>query len=319
MPLKDFITTYRQRINGLLANSLQEAFQPLFATTDYNGHLDRLKQAMHYCLLSGGKRLRPLLVYGSAMAVGAPLPMDGNEPSLDAEQQTTLVALDRIACAIEMVHAYSLVHDDLPAMDDDKLRHGKPTCHLAFDEATAILVGDALQACAFEQLADLAGCAETKVTLIHWLARAAGPCGMVGGQIMDIEAVGKTIDEPHLQTMHQLKTGALIDAAVVMGAIFSGARQHQQAKLTQYARAIGLAFQMRDDILDRNGDRVTLGKQPGTDQARNKPTYPQLLGLEGTQKKVHALYQQALDALADFGQRAQILRDLSGHIVTRHY
>jgi geranylgeranyl pyrophosphate synthase len=228
--------------------------------------------------------------------------------------------LDGIACAVEYLHAYSLVHDDLPAMDDDDLRRGNPTCHRAFDEATAILAGDALQSRAFELLAKLPGiAAQTRLELIATLAGAAGARGMVGGQAIDLAAVQQRIDLHHLETMHRLKTGALIRAAVRMGALLAGASAAQATALDNYAAAIGLSFQVQDDILDITSDTATLGKQQGADLARAKPTYPALLGLTEARAKAQALHNEALSALRDFDGRADRLRQLSAYIIERSH
>jgi geranylgeranyl pyrophosphate synthase len=246
--------------------------------------------------------VRPLLVYAAAEAI------------IGNDQQP---ALDGIACAVEYIHAYSLVHDDLPAMDDDDLRRGNPTCHKKFDEATAILAGDALQSRAFELLTLLDLDAEQRLALIATLAAAAGPRGMVGGQAIDLAAVQQRIDLAHLETMHRLKTGALIRAAVRMGAIAAKADAQQLLALDQYAAAIGLSFQVQDDILDITSDTATLGKQQGADLIRDKPTYPALLGLEAARAKAAALHRDAIDALAQFGANAERLRQLSAFIIER--
>ena len=291
----------RSRIQAALAQQLGNNVSE-YATAVTSTHLERLYDAMRYSLLNGGKRVRPLLVYAAAETV------TGND------QQP---ALDGIACAVEYIHAYSLVHDDLPAMDDDDLRRGNPTCHKKFDEATAILAGDALQSRAFELLTLLDLDAEQRVSLIATLAAAAGPRGMVGGQAIDLAAVQQRIDLPHLETMHRLKTGALIRAAVRMGAIAVNADAQQLLALDQYAAAIGLSFQVQDDILDITSDTATLGKQQGADLVRDKPTYPALLGLEAARAKAAALHRDAIDALAQFGANAERLRQLSAFIIER--
>jgi geranylgeranyl diphosphate synthase type II len=228
--------------------------------------------------------------------------------------------LDDIACAIEMVHAYSLVHDDLPAMDNDNLRRGKPTCHIAYDEATAILVGDALQARAFELIANLPGEQDSaKLILIRQLSAAAGPRGMVGGQAIDLAATNQQLDLSALQTMHQLKTGALIRVALSMAASWCQARPDQISKLDEYGKAIGLSFQVQDDIIDIESNTETLGKTQGADQALNKPTFPALLGLAGAKALAAELHQRALTALSDFDERADPLRALSHYIIDRQY
>jgi len=232
---------------------------------------NRLQDAMSYSMLNGGKRVRPMLVYAAAQAVGA-----------------SMVHADIAAAAVEMIHAYSLVHDDLPAMDDDDLRRGKPTCHIQFDEATAILAGDALQTQAFQILsAPIDGLtAQQQLTLVNTLAQASGAFGMAGGQSLDLEAVNQTVDLTYLENMHNHKTGALILASVLMGAhCGSTLSKDTLTSLTTYAKAIGLAFQVQDDILDVVSDTQTLGKTQGADAANNKPTYVSLLGLEGAKQK----------------------------------
>ena len=261
----------------------------------------RLEAAMRHGLLAGGKRLRPLLVYMAGHALGA----EDN-------------ALDAPAAAIELIHAYSLVHDDLPAMDDDDLRRGQPTVHKAFDEASAILAGDALQALAFEVLASTAH--PRLGSLVHTLALAAGRDGMVAGQALDLAAVGGHPDADALAHMHAHKTGALIVAAVRLGGLVAVADDDPRlTALTRYARAIGLAFQIHDDILDVTGDTVTLGKTSGADAARAKPTYPSLLGLEGAQRKAHSLIDEAIAALAPLGERAAPLADLAHYMIERDH
>ncbi len=266
--------------------------------------LARLYQAMRYSVMNGGKRVRPILVYAACEALGGA-----------AEQA------DNAACAVELIHAYSLVHDDLPAMDDDDLRRGQPTTHKAFDEAAAILAGDGLQSLAFSVLAEPSApsaSAEIRLRMLTTLARAAGPEGMVGGQAIDLESVGRQIDQRALESMHRHKTGALIEASVCLGALASGrADDAALAALQTYARAIGLAFQVQDDILDVESDTATLGKTQGKDQAQDKPTYPALLGLEPAKTYALDLRDQALAALEPFGERAEPLRDLARFIVER--
>ena len=269
-------------------------------------HPRNLHAAMRYATLGNGKRIRPLLVYGSGKALGvAPERLDGP------------------ACAIELIHAYSLVHDDLPAMDNDALRRGRPTCHKAFDEATAILAGDALQTLAFQVL-----CRDTKIQvspatrlqMIESLAIASGSRGMAGGQALDIEAVGQTIELAELESMHIHKTGALIRAAVQMGSLVAEqqASPKQRDSLDHFAKCIGLAFQVQDDILDVSGNTATLGKTGGKDAAADKPTYPMLLGLEGAREKARELIDDALQSLVDFDQEAEFLRALARYIVGRN-
>jgi len=267
---------------------------------------ETLHKAMRYSALSGGKYVRPLLVYSTGKALGvAPAALDGP------------------ACAIELIHSYSLVHDDLPAMDDDDLRRGKPTCHKAFDEATAVLVGDALQSLAFQILAVdtlIKIRAELRIKMIETLAHASGSLGMAGGQAIDLEADGKGTDFTleSLQYMHSQKTGALIRASVRLGALSAPECDDALlARLDQYAANIGLAFQIRDDILDIEASTDILGKSQGADIARNKPTYPALLGMEGAKLKAQQLHEAALENLSTLGSEADSLRWISEYIVQR--
>ncbi|HED19300.1 MAG TPA: (2E,6E)-farnesyl diphosphate synthase [Gammaproteobacteria bacterium] len=264
----------------------------------------QLHKAMRYAVLDGGKRIRPLLVYAAGRALGAP------------DQ-----ALDVAACAVECIHAYSLIHDDLPAMDNDDLRRGKPTCHKAFGQAEAILAGDALQTLAFALLArEPMGpvTAEQRLRMIERLALASGSRGMVGGQSLDLAAVGKQLDIAELEDMHIHKTGALIRASVLLGTLCADSVQEkQQQALDHYGKYIGLAFQVQDDILDVTGKTEQLGKQAGADRALNKPTYPSLLGLSGARERARELHQAAIDSLACLDTRAAPLRGLSDYIVAR--
>lgn len=269
-------------------------------------HPGDLHQAMRYAVLGGGKRIRPVLVYLSGAAVGAaPETLDGP------------------ACAVEFIHAYSLIHDDLPAMDDDDLRHGQPTCHKAFGEALAILAGDALQALAFQVLGqDTAMVADPAIRLrmLGVLAQAAGSRGMVGGQAIDLAAVGRELTLAELENMHIHKTGALIRASVLLGALSQPAVEPAVLeRLDRYAKCIGLAFQIRDDILDVIGDAATLGKTTGADRALNKPTYPALLGLEGAREHARVLHEEALASLQLLGAEAEPLRQIAAYIVERAY
>ena len=271
------------------------------------GPESRLQQAMRYSVVGGGgKRVRPMLVYASGQAMQVP------------QQQ-----LDGVACAVEIIHAYSLIHDDLPAMDNDDLRRGRPTCHIAFDEATAILAGDALQALAFEILAaypQLDCAATTRIAMIRLLAEASGSLGMAGGQAIDLAAVGKSLTLAELENMHRLKTGALIRASVLLAAMCSPqADTEKLAQLDIYARCVGLAFQIHDDVLDVVADTATLGKPQGSDQLHNKPTYPALLGLDGARQLAQQQHQLALAALVGFDSRADTLRQLSAYIVEREH
>jgi geranylgeranyl diphosphate synthase, type II len=264
----------------------------------------RLHEAMRYSVLGSGKRIRPILVYASGEAFGvAPEALDGP------------------ACAVEIIHAYSLVHDDLPAMDDDDLRRGRPTCHKAFDEATAILVGDALQALAFQILASDPGIvvdAAQRMRMINTLAAAGGSRGMAGGQAIDLDAVGKSLNLEQLENMHKHKTGALIRASVELGALSKqDVDPASLEKLSRYAECIGLAFQIQDDILDIVSDTETLGKPQGSDLARNKPTYPNLLGMDGARQAASDMHREALNCLQEFDARADALRRLADYIIER--
>ena len=268
--------------------------------------LARLYEAMRYSVMNGGKRVRPLLAYAACEALGA------------APEQA-----NGAACAVELIHAYSLVHDDLPAMDDDDLRRGQPTTHKAFDEACAILAGDGLQSLAFSALLDPTLTtldAETRLRMVNGLAFAAGPAGMVGGQAIDLGSVGLKLDQAALEYMHRHKTGALIEASVQLGALASGqATDDNLQALSVYARAIGLAFQVQDDILDVESDTATLGKRQGADIARDKPTYPALMGLERAKSYALELRDQALIALRPFDAAAEPLRELARYIVDRRH
>ena len=262
----------------------------------------KLHEAMRYTVLGGGKRVRPLLAYGSGALFGG-----------DAQ------ALARVASAVEMIHVDSLVHDDMPCMDDDDLRRGNPTVHVAYDEATALLVGDALQAQAFEVLAAAESLPPARlVAMLRLLAQAAGSAGMCGGQAIDLDSVGLALTREQLERMHQLKTGALLRASVLLGALcgkdLSGA---ELESLKAYAKAVGLAFQVVDDVLDATADSATLGKTAGKDAADNKPTYVSILGLEESKALAEQLRREAHDALAPFGEQALRLRELADLIVQR--
>ena len=263
-----------------------------------------LHRAMHYALMGGGKRMRPLLVYASGTAFGAPL-----------------ASLDGAAVAVEIIHAYSLVHDDLPAMDDDALRRGRPTCHIEFGEAMAILAGDALQALAFEVLTREHGSgidAETRLEMLRVLAHACGSQGMAGGQAFDLLAVGQQLGLDDLERMHVHKTGALIRASVHLGALAAGCRDaHTLAALERYAHCVGLAFQIRDDILDVEGDPAQLGKTPGKDAAQSKPTYPAIIGMQASAAHLAELTAEALHSIEPLGDSASALRDLARFIAER--
>ena len=264
----------------------------------------RLHEAMRYAALGKGKRVRPVLVYAAGGVAGVPRER-----------------LDVPACAVELIHAYSLVHDDLPAMDDDDLRRGRPTCHKAFDEATAILAGDALQTLAFRLLAHMPQLeipAQCRLRLIDELALASGCRGMAGGQALDIEAVGRDLSLAELENMHIHKTGALIRASVRLGALCAeGIPDDTLRRLDRYAKCIGLAFQIRDDILDVEGNPAEIGKTRGKDAAANKPTYPALLGLDGAREMAGQLLEDALSSLEPFDEAAAPLRALALYVVGR--
>jgi geranylgeranyl diphosphate synthase type II len=266
----------------------------------------RLHEAMRYSVLGGGKRIRPALLFATAHAVGL------SEDEVEAA-----------ACAIELVHVYSLVHDDLPSMDDDDLRRGRPTCHKAFDEATALLVGDALQPLAFQLLSSdpaLPASPAIRLRLIDMLAQAIGTFGMAGGQAIDLAVQGKRLDIGQVEDMHARKTGAVIRASVLMAAECAPPLDaHLYAALTSFAAAVGLAFQIQDDLLDVTGDVSTLGKATGADSERAKPTHPAIIGVPASQQRVRHLHSQAIDALAPFGNRAQLLRSLAHWLLSRRY
>jgi geranylgeranyl diphosphate synthase type II len=287
-----YLKQCQQRVNTTLQYQLS---QPIASV--------RLQEAMSYTALSSGKRIRPLLAYLSVLAVGGELEV-----------------ADPAACAVELIHCYSLVHDDLPAMDDDDLRRGQATVHKAYDEATAILVGDALQCLAFQVLS-AAHCGlppTNQLRMLGLLADAAGAPGMVAGQSLDFEAVGRDLQLAELETIHRLKTGALIKASVLLGGLSHAPCNEQQlTALADYADNIGLAFQVQDDILDETGDTQTLGKPHGSDRSLNKPTYVSLLGIDAARDKAIELSEQAIQALAEFSRRADPLRELARYIVSR--
>lgn len=292
------ISAYQARCQARVDAALEKLF------VAPREELTRIYAAMRYSVVNGGKRVRPLLAYAACEALGG-----------EAERA------DGAACAVELIHAYSLVHDDLPAMDDDDLRRGQPTTHIAYDEACAILAGDGLQALAFEVIGNAQlnpQDAQTRLDMLMILTRAAGSSGMVGGQAIDLESVGRKIDQAALEAMHRHKTGALIEASVQLGALASGrANADALEALRRYAEAVGLAFQVQDDILDVESDTVTLGKTQGKDQAHDKPTYPALLGLDAAKAYALALRDQALAALEGFGDSAEPLRALARYIVER--
>ena len=291
--LAAYLKSRAQDVNQWLAESLPAAIPGS----------QHLIDAMGYSLLLGGKRLRPVLALAAADACG------GTTPATQAA-----------AVALEAIHAYSLIHDDLPAMDNDSLRRGQPTCHIAYGEATAILAGDALQTLAFNQLVRADASASVRLALIDCLGQASGAQGLVAGQTIDIAATNQSIGLEDLELMHRHKTGALIEAAVLMGAISAGeTEQRTLDALLQYARAIGLAFQVQDDILDVTGDTATLGKQQGADEQLNKSTYVSLLGLAAARARAEALVEDALGAISDFDEAADPLRALARYIIARGF
>jgi geranylgeranyl pyrophosphate synthase len=287
------MTDYQQRIEGVLAECL----------TLPGGSTNRLIEAMRYSTLGGGKRLRPVLVYTTGEALGCKIGV-----------------LDPPAAAVELIHVYSLVHDDLPAMDNDDLRRGRPTCHRAFDEATAILVGDALQALAFEILAQdapAAAPASVRLEMLQLLSKAIGTSGMAGGQAIDLAAVGHSLDAPALEKMHRLKTGALIHASVMLGATAARVSASERECLSRYGHELGLAFQIQDDILDVEGSTEALGKRAGADAGLAKPTYPSIFGLSASHSMANAAHDRAIAALAPLGARSAPLRQLADFVVSR--
>ena len=294
--LKAYLTACQERVENALAARLPN--ENILPTG--------LHQAMRYSVLNGGKRTRPLLTYATGQALGL------KEELLDAQ-----------ACAVEFIHVYSLIHDDLPAMDNDDLRRGKPTCHKAFDEATAILAGDALQALAFHVISadpDIKTNTEARLQMIATLAKASGSQGMVGGQAIDLAAVGAQLTLPELENMHIHKTGALIRASVNLAVLSKEAVDPGLAKqLDHYAKCIGLSFQVQDDILDIESDTTTLGKTQGKDHENDKPTYPALLGMAGAKQKARELHEQAIASLGCLGGEADLLRDLSLYIIQRNH
>ncbi|MDO6693958.1 (2E,6E)-farnesyl diphosphate synthase [Aliiglaciecola sp. 3_MG-2023] len=290
----------QQRYHLRIDNLLNQYFE------DQTSAALRLTQAMQYALLNGGKRTRPFLVYATGEMLGV-----------------NLDKLDVPAFAVECIHAYSLIHDDLPAMDDDELRRGKPTCHIAFDEATAILAGDALQTLAFDVLASPASVindATKQLKLVKLLAEASGVQGMCAGQALDLAATDAPISQSQLQQLHNLKTGALFKVSVSMATILADdLPQEVTQMLSQYSEALGLAFQVQDDILDIVGDSDVIGKPQGSDQAQNKSTYPSLLGLEGAKTYLQQLHQQALHALDALPYNTRLLREFSDFVVNRRF
>jgi geranylgeranyl diphosphate synthase type II len=291
-------------LNAYLPEKIERINAALESILKTSGRPDRLLEAMMYSLMAGGKRFRSVLCIAAAEAVGG-------------DQEDVLAA----ACALEMVHTYSLIHDDLPAMDDDDLRRGQPTCHKAFDEATAVLAGDALLTLAFQTLS----CVDTDneqraakwLRIIQLISRAAGYCGMIQGQMLDIGSEGRQLTLNELQSMHRLKTGALIEVSLKCGAELVDVNSSQLQLLESYAQYIGLAFQVTDDILNVEGDPAIMGKAVGTDKLRQKSTYPSLLGLEESKMFAIKLIDDALQALGSFDQKAEPLRAIATYIIDR--
>lgn len=295
-PFQSLLAGYQERVDTALDKYLPNDDPP-----EHN-----LAEAIRYSVIGGGKRIRPAMVYAAGEALGV---------------STDL--MDIPACAVEMIHAYSLIHDDLPAMDDDDLRRGRPTCHKAFDEATAILAGDALQALAYEILAKdehIELTPERRIQMLSLLTEASGAHGMAGGQAVDLASVGKQLDLQQLEHMHQLKTGALIRASVMLGGMCKQDVSEEELDiLSSYAGYIGLSFQIQDDILDVISDTETLGKPQGSDQEQDKPTFPAILGLEKSQQLALEQHESALKTLEPLGEKADSLRQLSAYIVERSY
>jgi len=294
MTFTDFTNAARTATEQAISDSL--------ATLQYSGS-SSLQDAMHYSIFNGGKRVRALLVFAAGKLFG------GNQASLAS-----------IAAALEMIHAYSLVHDDLPAMDDDELRRGQPTCHIKYDEATAILVGDALQTQAFQLLSGtplLGITAEQQLEIIAHLSKASGAIGMCEGQALDLAATDSVVSFEELKNIHSKKTGALINAALICGAIAGGANQQQIQLIGQFGDSIGLAFQIRDDILDIEGDTEQLGKPQGSDNELNKSTYPALIGLDASKKACEDLFDHAMATLNKFDGDTSFLRDIAELIIQR--
>lgn len=292
--LQQFLTSCQTRVERVFESRLPSAdLEP-----------QRLHQAMRYAALGGGKRLRPTLAYAAARAVGV-----------------TLEQIDAAACGLELIHTYSLIHDDLPAMDDDDLRRGRPTCHKAFDEATAILAGDALQTLAFQWIStDTANSFEARTRMIELLARASGSRGMVAGQALDLASEGQTLDRAGLEAIHLHKTGALIQASVNMATLVEPDFSAELASaLDGYARCIGLAFQIQDDLLDVEGQTEVLGKQSGQDAAHHKATYPSLLGVEVARQEAARLIADAHRCLNGLGDGADPLRWIADYIISRDH
>lgn len=290
------LETYRERVNRRLERAISGG----------EGTPERLRAAMEYSVLGAGKRVRPLLAYASGELAGI-----------------AAGSVDAIAASVELIHAYSLIHDDLPSMDDDELRRGRPTTHRQFDEATAILAGDALQALAFETLGTDEALASHPAAatreIVGWLARAVGPAGMVGGQALDMAAEGQRVDEAALENIHRRKTGALLRASIMMPSVLGRMTDEARVKLDAFACDIGLVFQIRDDLLEVEQDTATLGKNAGSDRANDKSTYPSVLGVEGARSRADELYGRAKAVLESLGPEAEGLSWLAEYILRRSY
>lgn len=293
MTLDEYLASRRGRIGAALEKVVPSDRE----------YPETIHRAMRHSLFGGGKRIRPILAIATAEAV-----------------ETQVNAVERAACALELVHTYSLIHDDLPALDNDDYRRGRPTCHKVFGEAMAILAGDALLTLAFQVLSDLSDVpGERRIRMVNELATGAGTVnGMIGGQVADLEAEGKQVDAAHLDYIHRSKTGALIRASVRIGAIYAGADRAQFGALSEYGTHIGLAFQIVDDILDVVGSTETLGKTAGKDEAQQKATFPALYGLEASRDQANRHLAEAVEALRRIGEPSVRLREIAGRIVTRN-
>lgn len=297
MKLSESTSVWLQRSTERVDQAILKSFD------DQVSPASGLKTAMHYAATGGGKRVRPLLVYATA--------------SLAGKELDQVAGIDACAVAVELFHTYSLVHDDLPCMDNDDLRRGRPTVHKAFDEASALLVGDALQTMAFQLIAQSALNDAQKVQVITSLSVAGGMAGMAGGQAIDLASVGKQLTQNELELMHRLKTGALLRTAVQIGAIAVNFNEQEKKSLDVFASALGLAFQVVDDVLDASSDSQTLGKTAGKDAAANKPTFVSLMGLDGAREFARQLHQEAIDSLGIWGDNAELLRAIASKVVNR--
>ena len=297
MKLSDSTSVWLQRSTERVDQAILKSFDEQVSAAS------GLKTAMHYAATGGGKRVRPLLIYATA--------------SLTGKELDQVPGVDACAVAVELFHTYSLVHDDLPCMDNDDLRRGRPTVHKAFDEASALLVGDALQTMAFQLIAQSALNDAQKVQVITSLSMAGGMAGMAGGQAIDLASVGKQLKQNELEQMHRLKTGALLRTAVQIGAIAVNLNEQEKKSLDVFASSLGLAFQVVDDVLDASSDSQTLGKTAGKDAAANKPTFVSLMGLDGARDFAGKLHQEALDSLSIWGDNADLLRAIASKVVNR--